>query len=827
MEPTKRFPQKPNFKSSNNKKISKTKAVSNFYEIKLTHNKSKKDLFVLSWSLILKSEIPLDARRTYDFYVKKFRKDIIKDIGFFIASGQKIYSIGNPDDLKEMNFKYVDEKEENPVTLEINLNKDVYHMNSFSANEQDNYELIKVFNLIVKSVMQKMGLQELGYNKKYFDNKPDEVNLGDWSFLVLKGIKSSVGLCEAGLRINLDYNVRITRYYNLWEETKFLMDEGQRFDQIIEDNVIGKSFILLHANYRYIRVDSVDRKMKITDAFPNKKYSDYRDYFKKKYHYDLEDKSQFFCVSIEKQYNPKPGTPDHLIKTDRSGKKFVEQHNHYPSELLRPTGMLDSQRKDRKAMQAFSKHTKLWPKERLEKIEKFIRDFNKVDPKSQSKTKDRVVDFGPDVKIQIVSKTNDVPAIILDFPKIQSGKGNIKPNPRNGTYIMREEIYSNGFVMENYALVYDSYQSKNVKKVLENLKKCSKAYGIRVKNPRVSFEINSRNAKPEQLRDAILDEDDRVEIILFVVGNRNSIYSPMKAYFAKQGVMTQFFTNVGFKTSLSVYSNVLLQKVAKSQGVLRKVENAFENKKQLNTLVGVDIVRSKQDILVALCASRNNDFTQFTSIIDKVNLSTKKATREIIAEKISHLMGKVYKSVKKENNKFPDNLVVYRMGSGNSTGLDEDLRFEALQCLENINSINTGSKKTKLIYFAVACQVAERIFKHDKNKGAVNPLGGMIVSTEITRRDRFEFTMVAQNVNQGSANPTKYNCVFNDTEFNENEIEKTTYYQTFNYANWAGPIKIPSVAMYAQKCSQFWADNLKNRRNKLAPMLQSDFLYFL
>lgn len=828
MEPKTTFPSKPTIKSTNIKKRSNKKALCNYYSIKLIHNKSKKQMNVLSWSMILRSEIPLDARRTYDYYVKKYRKQILNEIGYFIPSGQKVYSLGCIDELdkKDKFFKFCDPDDEDGVTLELNLNKDIYNVSTFSSNPQENFELLKMFNLVVKSNLQKMGLQELGKNKKYYDNNPSEVYLGDWAYLVLKGVKSSVGLLESGLKINLDYNVRITRYYNLWEETEFLLDQGKRIDQILEENVYGKSFILLHANHRIVRVNSVDRKMKITDAFPNKNFKNYIEYFEKKYKYRLKDKNQFFCVVIEKQYNINKNKTKNPIKRSKNGKEYIEQENYYPSELLRATGILDSQKNDRSTMQSFAKYTKLKPDQRMERIEEFIEKFNNVDPKSKSRTKDRVIDFGPHVQLKICQETNEVDGIVLDFPAIESGSGKMKPNPKNGNYNMRDKIYSKNVKMNNYALVFDSYQKKNVGKVIDGLKKCSKSYGISVSHPSVEFQIDSRNVDPAELLKKIKKKNKNIEIVLFVVGSRNNIYAPIKNYFAKMKMPTQFFTNLG-RINLSVYSKVLLQKAAKIGKKLWKVENAFENKNEYNCLIGVYIIQSKKGMLVSLSASVNKNITTFCSVVDEVSKSTKKGTRELISEKIAQLVGDVYEEFKLKNKRFPDNIMVYRHGSGNSDGLDDDLRYEAIACQEEINEINKSMNKTNLIYFGVSTQITERIFEKDKRFGAKNPNGGLIVCKGINRQDRFEFLMVAQNVNQGSATPTKYNCVYNNTQLTEDEIIKTTYYQTFNYANWQGPVKVPSVCMYSQKCAQYWADNLKFRKNSFSKLFEIGNLYFL
>ena len=820
-----KYPKKAQTSSSKKNKLQNKKVITNYYQVKLINSKTNKKLYILSWAISLGGDVPLDARNTYQKYIQLYRPQIKSKIGFFLFSGQKIYSIGDPNTLEKHNFKFTLANEEEPE-LTMNLNKDVYDLSHPSKDPIKNGEVTKVLNLIMKSNMQRLGYQELGYNKKYYDNKPHEVTLGDWSFLILKGIKSSINIVENGIMINLDYNLRITRYYNLWEESEFLRQSGQRMDDIIENNVIGKSFILLHANHRLISVNEVDRKMKITDAFPNKKYKNYIDYFQKKYNYQLDDKNQFFCVSIQKQYKFPANTNKNLIKRDRRNREYIEQHNYFPSQTLRPTGMLDEQKRNHKSMREFSKYTKLFPDQRMDKIEHFIQRNNKLDPNKKNIQNKRAIDLGKDIKLVIEETENTVNGRIISYPQIKSGNGDMKPNPKNGNYVMKNNIYEKGFVLRNYALVYDRFQSKNVDKVINGLTKCSKAYGVKVKKPSVMLEIDSRNVDPHKLLNRI-QEDEDIDLVLFVVGSRNRIYDVIKNYFAKNEIATQFFTNIGFKTNLSVYSKVLLQQVAKLDGVLWHVEDAFEDKSEFNCLMGFDIVHSRKGLIVSLVYSVDKKFTKFWSFADVVKSSTKKNTRLLIAEKISDLFVQACEQFQVRNNRNPSNIVVYRIGSGNSSGLDEDLRYEAMLCESKLKEIMAHGKESKIVYFAVSRQINERIFDLVSGNKARNPRGGLIVHEGIVRQNRFEFFMVAQNVNQGSAMPTKYSCVFNSSKLNQEEIYKTTYYQTFNYPNWQGPVKVPGVAMNALKLSQYWADNVKNRKNQLQKCVSSTSMYYL
>ena len=53
--------------------------------------------------------------------------------------------------------------------------------------------------------------------------------------------------------------------------------------------------------------------------------------------------------------------------------------------------------------------------------------------------------------------------------------------------------------------------------------------------------------------------------------------------------------------------------------------------------------------------------------------------------------------------------------------------------------------------------------------------------------------MVAQSVARGTATPTHYEVLYNNTDLLADSFYQATYYQCYNYYNWSGPVKVPSV----------------------------------
>lgn len=150
----------------------------------------------------------------------------------------------------------------------------------------------------------------------------------------------------------------------------------------------------------------------------------------------------------------------------------------------------------------------------------------------------------------------------------------------------------------------------------------------------------------------------------------------------------------------------------------------------------------------------------------------------------------------KHNGHPPNIIVVYRDGVGESQ--IENVREKELKALLKGLKEEFNGKGVKLAYIIVTKRLSDRFFI-DGKQGPSNPEGGLIIDETIVKDNKFEFFMTAQCVNQGTATPTNYNVIYNDTGLKAESFYELTYYQCFQYYNWSGPLKVPSVIQMANK----------------------------
>ena len=79
--------------------------------------------------------------------------------------------------------------------------------------------------------------------------------------------------------------------------------------------------------------------------------------------------------------------------------------------------------------------------------------------------------------------------------------------------------------------------------------------------------------------------------------------------------------------------------------------------------------------------------------------------------------------------------------------------------------------------------------------------------------------MIPHKATVATAQPVLYRVTYNTTTLNKNDIETATYHLCYNYFNFAGPIKVPMVCMYAHKICTYAQENKVKPNDKMANLL--------
>jgi len=241
---------------------------------------------------------------------------------------------------------------------------------------------------------------------------------------------------------------------------------------------------------------------------------------------------------------------------------------------------------------------------------------------------------------------------------------------------------------------------------------------------------------------------------------------------------------------MSVLTNIVLQMACKLGFSLWKVQlpHKLNDNGRQTMIVGGDVFHmNSKDSVTSVVSTMNKDFTKYYSVN-----SIQKRRGDDILYSIAEQLIDCFRKYAIENKKYPDIIIFFRDGIG-AGSFDQVREKEIKTILGMLQEKAPDIKKVpKLAYIVVNKRINDRFFEIS-NRGPQNPAGGLIIKSEVTNSQGFDYFMVSQNVNRGTATPTHYECLYNDTGLSADTIYETTYYQTFNYYNWPGPVKVPAV----------------------------------
>ncbi|XP_071857874.1 protein argonaute-2-like [Bombus fervidus] len=148
----------------------------------------------------------------------------------------------------------------------------------------------------------------------------------------------------------------------------------------------------------------------------------------------------------------------------------------------------------------------------------------------------------------------------------------------------------------------------------------------------------------------------------------------------------------------------------------------------------------------------------------------------------------------------PKKIIVYR--DGVSDGQLLWVMHHELEAMKRaINYLNRSEERDIAItFFVVQKRHHIRLFPTDRRNSDdrnFNVQAGTVVDTEITHPTYVDFYLVSHASIQGTARPTKYRCICNESHMLEDEIEQLTYYLCHMFARCTRSVSYPAPTYYA------------------------------
>lgn len=734
---------------------------------------------VHQWDAQFDPPLEKDSREVKNEIFKANRRSIITKVGLFIRTGDIMWTF-RKSNLQENRLEFSEHSKYKLILKDLDKSISFHNIDT---SEVDRNQVFKVINSGIKQLMKNLKYTEFGKSRKFYDlEKKQEIEKGDFILDIKSGFFTSIDLYENKVpRITIDCSSRILRVYSMWEEYLFFRDTRHMDEVEIEDTyILGKNFIAWYGNNRVYNVDAIHRKMSPESPFPDTaKAATFKEYFKKQYGVQIKDPKQFMVSSTR------------YFKQNVNGQvKEQSEVIFLVPELLRPCGLTDELRADRTSMQDVAKYTKLFPDTRAKRQDGLIKDINSL-PANKN-----------ELGLIIDNKSNKISGKLLPFPEIRLQRPMI---PDRGNFIIKNPIYDPNAHLNTWLLICNDKDVAMAADFAKKINESSRSLGIKVDPPKIVGVAADKG--PNLSHEAIIKNVEKYSkakmvMVFLPKPNADRVYKRVKTHCNQvMGIPTQFFTNWSPRftkniENLSVASKVLIQMLAKLKSVIWQVQlprDVNVNGHQV-MIVGADVFhRSMHESVTSVVSSTDKNFTSYYS-----QTSVQKRRGDDTLYGIADSVKMAARKYVKKNQHPPNIIIVYRDGVGQSQ-VDNVREKEVKSLLAGLEQEFNG-KNVRLVYIIVTKRLSDRFFVMN-NGYLCNPDGALIVDQTVVKQDQFEYFMVAQSVSaqQGTATPTNYNVIFNNSDLKANTFYELTYNQCFSYYNWSGPLKIPAVVMMANK----------------------------
>ena len=657
---------------------------------------------------------------------------------------------------------------------------------------------------------------------------------------IYKGFYTSAQITENGLYLlvsNVNKHIMENTVYDIIIRIKSEnqgLPESEKRKLIEEYFAVHKTVLTTYGSFRAYRIKQID-----FDASPSKTNFNIKEkngqtksltileYYQTQYSINLNDPDQPLIIAEKKaKSSQKKALPSKDVETEN------EQVIYLVPELVYATGIDTSSDNTDRRRNIISK-TKIDPNKKIEEIGK-IRDMifsnegkgykgkdgNSYTSKSSSQiSKEWGINLGENLSIK---------GRILPQPKLKYAKNSIiKPN--NGNFRSGNTVSGAQISQNNFAYVYDKRDKSDIRASLKGLLAKGKMKGLNIKFDQnmsgmhgvTLNNYSSWNDIKNQLH--IIEQNKKsVEmVVVFLSPQLEKFYSQLKEYFINScQIATQFVISKKLqdpKRAGSIMFNIVEQINIKMGGTNFFIDFYGENiikPGKVYLVMGLEVRQINGETHYSLTSTTNPNLNKMITTFKKCKNIKEEKERAIEELMISALDGL------KNAPHPPDYIILYRQG-GNYIQNKKLAEIEVPMFNKYLNGKKAAdvSKKFNPKFIYVCCNLKGDLKFFEKGNGKYsNPKSGLCVDSAVTQKDKYEFYIQPQYVNQGTATPCHYQVLYEDRDPNNDEnnlkleeLQLLSFYLSFYYWTWAGAVRVPGALKLATTAMDFFSKHLGNK----------------
>ncbi|KAK9512245.1 hypothetical protein O3M35_000713 [Rhynocoris fuscipes] len=700
-------------------------------------------------------------------------------IGPYIFDGTVLYAIKklHPDPLELYSSRKHDD-----VKIRITIKK-----TTDLVMGDPNY--IQFFNIVIRKCIAGLNLQLVG--RDFFDAamkvKIDKYNMELWP-----GYVTSVRQHERDVLLGVDLANKIMRkdtVLNLINELTHRSPDNWR--DSFEQAIVGATVITPYNNKTY-RIDDV--QFDVTPQCTFEKGKDrisYMDYYQQRYQIRITNMNQPLLVSRPKARDIRGGRANNVILIP---------------ELCCMTGLTDDMRNNFHLMRALEEHTRLHPRERMDKVTTFMKRLI-TNPQAKAELSLWNLKFAP----ELVEFTGRV----LAPERIQHGQNQFSEGTADAdwTRSLRGHSMYHSKEFHSWAVVYLKKNHREVEGFCRTLSTASASLQFKIPPPNFVDIPDDRSGTYVQAIERIVAKSNPQLIMCIVPNNRADRYGAIKKKcYVDRAVPSQvvLLKNLTSKGVMSIATKIGIQVNCKIGGSPWSVVVPF---KKPVMVVGFDVCHdtsSRKKSYGAMVASLDGAYSRYFS-----SASPHVGGEELSNEFGTQLVKAVY-CYKALNGFLPPKIIIYRDGIGEGNE-HYCLTHEVESIRTKLQNLYQGVT-VQMAFVLVSKRINTRLFLNNSN-----PPPGTIADDVITNPIKYDFFLISQSVRQGTVAPTSYNVIYDTTQLSPDIMQKLTFKMTHLYFNWTGTVRVPAPVQYAHKLAFLCGQHLHRQPNEGL----NELLYFL
>ena len=769
-------------------------------------------------------------------------------------AGKNLYTFIKDD---QNNYDNIEIKEEeykkNKYNIKLTKIKDI-SIKSVTDFNGNNLQIKSIFENLFRSLIMRNPKVITFHDRTIFEIdsskiiKVDDNNKEN----IYQGYISSCHITESGLYMLINNRSKLIsgktalqKMNEMRNKLKGNMSVREMYEQIREYFIKHKTVLTTYGSLKGYKIKDVDfdknpknTNIKIKGKDGDKRSVTLENYYKNQYNIDIKSKGQ--PLLIAENNNSKKN------KNDNNNSQSEDEYIIYLiPELVYITGAEDDESNNnrRNKVRNIINKTKMDPSKKMSIINNGLKSLiesenHKTIKKSTGETiemkspKELKDEWGINIGSNLT-----FPGRIISQPKLHF-LDNKEIGPNNGIFRSENPKNTKIITLDNIFYIYDKNEkNSNHRKLFTNIME-----KFRFKKFHFSEDFHPNKVRGYGLDDtsnwdSIKKSLRNIELkrnsfgIIFCSYNLEKYYDNLKHLFIHQyEISTQHVNTKKIedpRRGNSIMFNLVDQINMKMGGenyYINFVDEQIIKTGQVFLVIGLDSKLSNKNITYSMSSTKNwalNKIVTQEVTCKDVTEEREKTLREMFSKAIDQIIEHCPHS--------PDYIIIYRQGGNeirnkiltireldNFTGLLDEKRQ---QCKDDQKF---HFKNTKLYY--ICCNLKSDLkFFETKDKGItkayLNPKSGLIIDEHATHKDKYEFYLQPQYVNQGTATPCHYQVMYYDKSENEEDdlsienLEKLSFYLSFYYWTWSGAIRLPAMLKLSNTAMGFYLKVL-NKENK-------------